>query len=164
MQLVILTNLLLLLQPIAVLTTTTGTNNMDKDKPDVMRGDDKDPINMTICVSGNDEDQNLTRGNSTPDLGVACNNLPDPVEGSNGDGDDAATEEKMGKNEKKKKRAVRATLYTARYDGKLYHVPINSSLGEAYRNLVTKAERLEFMIKNGVAEPYTSRCCYRLAP
>lgn len=164
MQLVALTDLLLLFQPIAVLTTTTDTNNMDKDKPNAVPSDDKDPINMTLVGSGDDKEPSLTCGDSTPDLGVACDNLSDRVKGSNGDGDDTAMEEKMGKNEKKKKRAVRATLYTARYDGKLYHVPIHSSLGEAYRNLVTKTERLEFMIERGLAQPYRSRCCYRPAP
>lgn len=86
------------------------------------------------------------------------------VEGSNGGGDDAATEMEMGKNEKKKKRAVRATLYTTHYDGMLYDIPIHSSLGEAYRKLVTRDERREFMIQNGVARPYKNHYGYEAAP
>lgn len=82
------------------------------------------------------------------------------VHGLNGDGDHATTEEKTGENETKKKHAHRATLYTNRYKGILYHVPINSSLGETYRSLVDKAERLEFMMKNGEERPSTMRCPY----
>lgn len=53
--------------------------------------------------------------------------------GLNGNGNDAATDEKMGKNEKKRKRAALTSLYTIRYDGMHYQVPMHSSLGKAYR-------------------------------
>lgn len=216
---VLISTLLLLLQTIAVLTTSSGTNNMDSGKPAGVHRDDKGPVNITFCRSGDNDEPNLTCDDSNVGNGVTCNDLQcagscqgeidnEPlgnakkdqhegwtshtvysgnskdtcrqiltntrcdssgltisgaaVEDSNGGGHDSATQNKVRENEKKK-RAVRATLYTCRYKGMLYDIPIHSLLGEAYRNLVTKEERCEFMIQNGVARPYTTSCCYKPA-
>ncbi|KAG6359804.1 hypothetical protein INS49_010857 [Diaporthe citri] len=81
------------------------------------------------------------------------------VEGSSGDGDDdgggnnASTEENRGESEPKK-RAVRADWYSFFFRGTVYHIKMNSSLGETYQSLATKAEQRNFMIENGEAEPY----------
>lgn len=70
----------------------------------------------------------------------------------------------MGQNEKKKKRAVRATLYTTHHDGMLYDIPIHSPLGEAYRKLVNREEKREFMIQNGWVRPYKNHRGYDATP
>ncbi|KAI3391474.1 hypothetical protein diail_7316, partial [Diaporthe ilicicola] len=72
----------------------------------------------------------------------------------NGDGKNTTTDENGKKNEKNKKRAVRPNMYSYRIGGTIYHIPIKSSLGEVYRNLA-RAEQRDFMIKNGLAKPYS---------
>ena len=72
-----------------------------------------------------------------------------------GDANDATTEDGIMK-KAKKKRAVRATLYTYRNaEGAMYHIPINSTLGDEYRTLTSREERVKFMAKNGTAKPGT---------
>lgn len=105
------------------------------------------------------------------------NNVPCPPGGSSGmmimgyvlgdlDGhdNDAATDERMGENEKKRKRAALTSLYTVRYDGMHYQVPMHSSLGKAYRKLVTAEEKLKFMKKHGEAHRYRRRCPHKPGP
>ena len=81
------------------------------------------------------------------------------VEGSEDDGgddggdhgDNAAAEAETTGREVKKKRAVRASHYTYRHpDGFLWYIPINSSLGEAYRKLATGREKSQFIAEHGV--------------
>lgn len=66
---------------------------------------------------------------------------------------DASTEENR-EGSKPKKRAVRAEWYSFIYRGTMYHIKMNSPLGETYKSLATKAEQRNFMIENGEAEPY----------
>ena len=88
------------------------------------------------------------------------------VEGSTGDGDgdgkNTTTDENGEKNEKKKKRAVRPNLYSYRIVGTIYHIPTKSSYGKVYRNLA-RAEQRDFMIRNGLAKPYSDTGCLRPA-
>lgn len=56
--------------------------------------------------------------------------------------------------DKPKKCAVRANWRSFLSHGTMYHIKMNSSLRETYRNLATKAERRNFIIGNGEAEPY----------
>lgn len=130
---------------------------------------------FTIC-SGNNRAPYRTRTGATSSSDTKClasgeSGLTVPgaaMEGSTGDGDggnddDAAAGENRGGTEPKK-RAVRANLYAYRIAGTIYHITINSPLGEAYRNLSTKAEQREFMIRNGAAKPYVRGICLRVAP
>lgn len=233
MQLVGITLLqVLFFHPLPVLTTTTDTNNMDRDHPAGVRRDDEGRIDITLSESAGDEDASLECDVSDPERGMPCSDLPSgdccqvehnelfdsarnnkaprwtsfsvysgddrnpcqqiitstssadtdclaggpagssitgaAVEGSTGDGDgdgkNTTTDENGEKNDKKKKRAVRANLYSYRVGGTIYHIPIKSSLGEVYRNL-PRAQQLDFMIKNGLAKPYsdTGRLCLRRA-
>lgn len=70
----------------------------------------------------------------------------------NGGGNDASIQDN-GEARKPKKRAVRAEWYTYTYRGMMYHIRMNSSLGETYRNLATKAEQREFAMEHGEPEP-----------
>lgn len=72
--------------------------------------------------------------------------------GCNGGGDDASIKENRGAS-KPKKRAVRAEWYTFTFRGMNYYIRMNSSLGETYRNLATKAEQREFAMEHGEPVP-----------
>lgn len=76
--------------------------------------------------------------------------------GGDGGGDDASIRENMGAS-KRKKRAVRAEWYTFTFRGMNYHIRMNSSLGETYRNLATKAEQREFAMEHGEPVPVVGR-------
>lgn len=72
--------------------------------------------------------------------------------GGNGGGDDASIQENRGAS-KPKRRAVRAEWYTFTFRGMNYHIRMNSSLGETFRNLATKAEQREFAMEHGEPVP-----------
>lgn len=76
--------------------------------------------------------------------------------GGDGGGEDASIRENMGAS-KRKKRAVRAEWYTFTFRGMNYHIRMNSSLGETYRNLATKAEQREFAMEHGEPVPVVGR-------
>lgn len=76
--------------------------------------------------------------------------------GGDGGGNDASIQDNGGAS-KPKKRAVRADWYTFQYRGMMYHIKMNSSLGETYRNLATKAEQREFAMEHGEPEPVVGR-------
>lgn len=76
--------------------------------------------------------------------------------GGNGGGNDASIQDSRGKS-KPKKRAVRADWYTFTFRGMRYHIRINTSLGETYRSLATKAEQREFAMEHGEPEPVVGR-------
>ena len=83
------------------------------------------------------------------------------MKGSSGDddGDSGGNDASMGEKRweiKPKKRAVRADWYSFYFRGMIYNIKMNSSLGETYRNLATKAEQRNFMIEKGEAEPRIS--------
>lgn len=125
----------------------------------VYSGNDRSPCQQ-IITSTTDDNDCLPGGPAGSSITGAA------VEGSTGDGDgdgkNTTTDENGEKNEKKKKRAVRANLYSYRIGGTIYHIPINSSLGEVYRNL-DRAQQLDFMIKNGLAKPYSNTGRLRVA-
>lgn len=126
----------------------------------ICTGNDDSPCN-TLLRSTNSRDITCLAGG---EQGRTISGAP--VEGSAGDGDghgdgggnNASTGEK-----KRKKRAVRAQWYSFQFRGMMYHIKINSSLGETYKSLATKAEQREFMIEHGEAEPYVSGCRLRAA-
>lgn len=76
--------------------------------------------------------------------------------GGNSGGKDASVQENRGES-KPKKRAVRAEWYTFTFRGMNYHIRMNSSLGETYRNLATKAEQREFAMEHGEPQPVVGR-------
>lgn len=76
MQLVaLISTLLLLLQTIAVLTTTTNANNMDSANPAGVRRDDKGPVNITLSVPGDSGEPKRIFDDSNVDNGVSRNDL-----------------------------------------------------------------------------------------
>ncbi|KAK8055584.1 hypothetical protein PG993_000811 [Apiospora rasikravindrae] len=56
----------------------------------------------------------------------------------------------------KKRRTVHANMHTlVDYTGQMiYHIPINSALGEQYRTLTSKAEKVAFYREHGRPEPF----------
>lgn len=146
--------LLLLLQPVSVPATTPNNDHTEKLKPPVsghattpdnnhmerlklggVRREDTGPVRMTV-------------------LGASVEG--DNSGGGNGGGNDASIHENGGPS-KPKKRAVRADWYTFQFHGMMYHIRMNSSLGDTYRSLATKAEQREFAMEHGEAEPVWGR-------
>lgn len=150
---------------------------MEKMKASRVRGSDMGPNNMRFfdwgdnkgpilqCDPG-DEGSKAVTCTSSSDIKSLDGGEPErtnsgaSAEHSTGDGDgddrggnDATMEENI-EEEKPQKRAVRANLYAFIIRDTIYHIEIKSSLGETYRNLATKAEQREFMIKHGMAKPY----------
>lgn len=118
----------------------------------VYSGDDRSPCQQIITSTSSGDTDCLPGGPAGSSITGAA------VEGSSGDGDgdgkNTTTDENGEKNEKTNRRAVRPNLYSYRIGGTIYHIPIKSSLGEVYRNLA-RAQQRDFMIKNGLAKPYS---------
>lgn len=141
-------------------------------------GDNEDP-NLTCdegdegekaaACTGNDCDPRGILPKSTKDWDITClaggehgmTIFGTSVEGDNSGGSDGggneASIQENGVASKPKKRAVRADWYTFQFRGMMNHIRMNSSLGETYRNLATKAEQREFAMEHGEAEPVVRR-------
>lgn len=131
--------------PVSGLATTPNNDDLERLKQGRVRRGDTDPVRISLYDQGEskNEEPNLTcdEGDDGDDSG-----------GGNGGGHDASIQDN-GEASKPKKRAVRAEWYTFTFRGMMYHIRINSSLGETYRNLPTKAEQREFAMEHGEAEP-----------
>lgn len=160
---------------------------MEKMNAGGVRRDDEGPIEISLSDGDDDERPKLqsdigndrspcdTFTGSTSSSDIKCpdggeqetTNSGAAAEGSSGDadGDDGggndATMEKNTEEDKPQKRAVRANMYAFITRDTIYHIEIKSSLGETYRNLPTKAEQREFMIKHGKAKPNNLSCRLR---
>ncbi|KAK2598640.1 hypothetical protein N8I77_012035 [Diaporthe amygdali] len=120
----------------------------------IYSGNDRSPCNTFARSTSSSDIKCLDGGEQGWTIsGAAVEGSTGDGDGDNGGGNDAAVEENRGGN-KPKKRARRANLYSFLLRETMYHIEINSSLGETYRNLATKAEQREFMIEHGKAEPY----------
>lgn len=152
---------------------------MEKMKAGGLRRDDEGPIEISLSDRGDDERPKLqsdigndrspcnTFARSTSSSNTKCLDGGEPertntgatVEGCTGDGEgkdgggNDATMDKNTEEDKPQKRAVRANMYAFIIRDTIYQIEIKSSLGETYRNLPTKAEQREFMIKHGKAKP-----------
>ncbi|KAJ0109369.1 hypothetical protein J7T55_000294 [Diaporthe amygdali] len=132
--------LLLLLRPVSVLTTTPNNDHMEKLKP---------PVSTLATSPDNDRGEH---GITNSGASVEGDNSG----GGNGGGNNVSIQDNRGAS-KPKKRAVRADWYTFTFLGMNYHIRMNSSLGETYRNLATKAEQREFAMEHGEPEPVVGR-------
>lgn len=120
----------------------------------IYSGNDRGPYNTFARSTSSSDIKCLDGGEQGWTIsGAAVGGSTGDGDGDDGGGNDAAMEEKRGEN-KPKKRARRANMYSFLIRETMYHIEINSSLGETYRNLATKAEQREFMIEHGKAEPY----------
>lgn len=120
--------------PVCGLATSPNNDHMERLKLGGVRHEDTGPARMTIFDA-------FVEGDNSG--------------GGNGGGNDASIQK--GGTSKPKKRAVRAEWYTFQFRGMMYHIRMNSSLGETYRNLATKAEQREFAMEHGEAEPVWGR-------
>lgn len=121
----------------------------------IYTGNDRDPCGILLS-STKDWDKTCLAGgeHGMTIFGAAVES--DNSGGGDGGGDDASTRENM-RAIKRKKRAVRAEWYTFTFRGMNYHIRMNSSLGETYRNLATKAEQREFAMEHGEPVPVVGR-------
>lgn len=131
--------------PVSGLATTPNNDDMERLRPGAVRRKDTVPVRISLYDQGE-------RDNEDPNLTCHERDEGDNSGGGSGSGNDASIQENRGQS-KPKKRAVRAEWYTYHYRGMMYHIRINSSLGETYRNLATKAEQREFAMEHGEAEP-----------
>lgn len=131
--------------PVSTLATTPDNDHMERLKPGGVRREDTGPVRISLHDQGESD-------NEKPNLTCDKGDEGDNSDGGNGGGNDASIQNN-GEASKPKKRAVRAEWYTYHYRGMMYHIRINSSLGETYRNLATKAEQREFAMEHGEAEP-----------